>query len=124
MKKTTTYAVIDTVIGTVIGTGLDAEEATQCIFLHTEGSTHNGQYETHEETVHLVTYLYELAADVYSDGEEAWAHGDDQGSDQCRDQSDKLLDIAVELEEIYGQESVLLDQGPCEPWPDGADLPF
>jgi hypothetical protein len=106
MKKTQTYAVIDTVTGSVIGNGLTAEEATQCIFLNTEGSA-NTRFETYAETAGLVKYLYDLAATLYSDGAEAWSEGDKQGADQCHQESNKLLDIAVELEEIHEAEADL-----------------
>lgn len=100
MKKTQTYAVVDTVIGSVIGTDFTSEEVKQCIFLNSLGCT-NDRYETYEETPDLVKYLYDLAATVYSDGAEAHSMGDNQGADQCHEESSKLLNIAVQLEEAY-----------------------
>ena len=104
MKKTTTYAVIDTVTGVVIGTGLDAEEARECIFLNKLGCS-NERYATFEETEDLVRYLYDLAATIYEDGAEADSMGDDQGAAQCADESSKMLSIAGELEEIYADDA-------------------
>ena len=104
MKKTKTYAVIDTVIGLVIGTDLTAEEARQCIFLNKLGCS-NERYETYEETPDLVKYLYDLAATMYSDGAEAWTHGDKDGADTCYQETQKLLDVAESLEEIYEEEA-------------------
>ena len=102
MKKTTTYAVIDTVIGTIVGNGLDDAEVKECLFLNKLGCSEE-RFAVFEETPDLVKYLYDLAATLHEEGQEAWNMGDNQGADLCKEDSAKLLEVASELEELYGE---------------------
>ena len=100
MKKTQTYAVADMVTGELITTELTHEEMKQCLFLNQLGCTAN-RLEVYKEAPGLVEGMYDCAADAYSDGAEAYKCGDKEAAKECYEQSQKLLNIAVQLEEAY-----------------------
>ena len=100
MKKTQTYAVVDTVTGELIGTELTNEEMKQCLFLNQLGCTAN-RLEVYKEAPGLVESIYDKAGDAYSDGAEAYHDGDKEHANTCREESQKLLNIAAQLEEAY-----------------------
>jgi hypothetical protein len=104
MKNQQTYAVVDTITGELIGTELTHEEKEQCLFLNKIGCNPD-RLAVYKEAPGLVASIYDKAADVYSDGAEAYHDGDKEHANTCRDESEKLLNIAAQLEESYGEEA-------------------